>query len=135
MSATKDWIYGETQEKFRYIINFEFKLHLKNLKLNFKFELNRKYEFYSLNWNIENIQLIPASFGGPIGKKITVEKFEQMCYLYSNYLFEKHVSINQGFEKAGHKTICINLYAIRIINKKLPSNTSLKKTFKFIKFK
>ena len=67
MSATKDWIYGETQEKFRYSNRkFEFSKIIQNL--NILFIINRKYEFYSLNWNIENIQLIPAAFGGPIGK-------------------------------------------------------------------
>ncbi len=36
--------------------------------LNKSLNLNRKTEFYSMNWNIENTQLISANFGGPIGK-------------------------------------------------------------------
>lgn len=37
----------------------------------------RKTEFYSMNWNIENTQLISANFGGPIGNYIIDKKVNE----------------------------------------------------------
>jgi hypothetical protein len=65
MSQTKDWIYAEHSQ-----------------------EIFRKTEFYSLNWNIENTQLVSANFGGPIGK-INLFKVE----LLKHVVFDKYFHV------------------------------------------
>ena len=62
MSQTKDWIYVENSQ-----------------------EIYRKTEFYSLNWNIENIFLIPSNFGGPIAitRDINKQDIRPFISIYS----------------------------------------------------